>query len=74
MNKDDEDRLQKAIEEQIARALASKDGEDEEEPTFSELYRESEEEKSMYNCGTTADYDISIIIGYGYPFQKSFSH
>jgi len=47
MDKDDEERLQKAVEEQIARALASK-GEDLEEETVphSELYRENEEEKS----------------------------
>ena len=51
MDKDDEERVQKAIEEQIARALASKEGgaeEEEETAAYSELYRENEEEKSMY--------------------------
>ena len=45
MDKDDEERLQKAIEDKITRALASK-GDEEEEPNFSELQRENEEEKS----------------------------
>ena len=49
MDRDDEERLQKAIEEQIARTLASKEGgaEEEETTTYSELHREKEEDKSM---------------------------
>lgn len=45
MDKDDEEKIQKAIEEQITRALAAKKEVDQ-ETVYTELHRGNEEEKS----------------------------
>ena len=49
MDKDDEERIQEAIEKQITRALASKKGEDDVEPVYTELKRENEDERIVLN-------------------------
>lgn len=49
MDKDDEERTQKMIEQQIARALASKGDEEEPTPAYSELKREDEGEKLTFD-------------------------
>ena len=48
MDRDDAERSQRMVEEQIIRALANRKRTDEEDtPVFSELMRSDEEEKSM---------------------------
>ncbi len=57
MDKDDEDRSQRIIEQQIARAQATKGSDEEEEtPVYTELQRKDEEEKLTFNLfkGTTS--------------------
>ncbi len=48
MDKDDEERTQKMIEQQISRALASKGSEEDVTPTYTELKREDEGEKLTF--------------------------
>ncbi|XP_064400616.1 DNA/RNA-binding protein KIN17-like isoform X2 [Halichondria panicea] len=48
MEKDDDERARKVIDQQIARALATK-GEEDEGPTYTELQRTSEEEKVVFS-------------------------
>ena len=49
MDKDDEERIQQAIEQQIERALASKKDEDDAETVYTELMRQSEEERISFS-------------------------
>ena len=49
MEKDNEERIQQAIEQQIERALVSKKDEDDAETVYTELMRQSEEERISFS-------------------------
>lgn len=61
MDKDDEEKTQKVIEQQIERALASRKTEDE-ATVYTELQRDNEEEKGESWCSALSPAFITLLL------------